>query len=226
MPLLKSSHSDWVLHLAYNLTRLQGNCRTIQIAVERASKVVFALKTYARYDHAGEPKLSSLPDTLNTVVELYRNLIKQGVEVIRDFHDVPSIWCFPDELIQVWTNLIHNAIQAMNGEGTLRLSIHPVDNNVQVSIADSGCGIPPELQEKIFEPFFTTKPMGEGSGLGLDIAKKIIDKHQGNMTVQSKLGETIFKVILPIDALLQQTTGISKPLASQSTVMRDRGAAS
>jgi signal transduction histidine kinase len=225
IPFLKSPHSEWVLHLAYNLTRLQGNCRTIQIAVERASKVVFALKTYARYDYAGEPKLSSLPETLNTVIELYRNLIKQGVEVIRDFHDVPSIWCFPDELIQVWTNLIHNAIQAMNGAGILRLSIHTVDSNVQVLIADSGCGIPPELQAKIFEPFFTTKPMGEGSGLGLDIVKKIIDKHRGNMTVQSKLGETIFKVTLPIDALLQPTTG-TKPLASQSTVMRGRGATS
>jgi signal transduction histidine kinase len=183
MPLLKSRHADWVLHLAYNLTRLQGNCRTIRIAVERASKVVFALKTYARYDHTGEPQLSSLPETLNTVIELYHNLLRHGIEVIQDFHDVPSIWCFPDELIQVWTNLVHNAIQAMNGMGTLRLDIYTADNTVQVSITDSGCGIPLELQAKIFEPFFTTKPMGEGSGLGLDILKKIVEKHQGTLTV-------------------------------------------
>jgi signal transduction histidine kinase len=223
MPLLKLPHADWILSLAYNLTRLQGNCRTIQIAVERASKVVFALKTYARYDHTGEPQLSSLPETLNTVIELYHNLLKHGIEVIQNFHDVPPILCFPDELIQVWTNLIHNAIQAMNGVGTLRVNVHAVDNTVQVLIADSGCGIPPELQAKIFEPFFTTKPMGEGSGLGLDIVKKIIDKHKGQLTVQSKPGETTFRVILPINALqLHQSTSASEPL-SQLTVMHGRG---
>jgi signal transduction histidine kinase len=218
MPLLKSPHAEWVLHLAYNLTRLQGNCRTIQLAVERASKVVFALKTYARYDYSGEPQLSSLPETLNTVIELYHNLLKHGVEVIRDFDNVPPIWCFPDELIQVWTNLIHNAIQAMNGMGTLRLNVHTVYNTVQVSIIDSGCGIPLELQAKIFEPFFTTKPIGEGSGLGLDIVKKIIEKHQGNLAVQSKIGETIFRVTLPINELQPQQRMTSGPLVSASTV--------
>lgn len=227
MPLLKSPHADWVLHLAYNLTRLQGNCHTIRIAVERASKVVFALKTYARYDHAGEPQLSSLPETLNTVIELYHNLLKHGIEVVQNFRDVPSIWCFPDELIQVWTNLVHNAIQAMNGMGTLRLDIHTVDNTVQVSITDSGCGIPPELQAKIFEPFFTTKPVGEGSGLGLDIVKKIVEKHQGTLTVQSKFGETTFKVILPIDALQPyRNTSMSGPPLTQSTVARIQGGTS
>jgi signal transduction histidine kinase len=222
LPLLKSSHAEWILHLAYNLTRLQGNCRTIQTAVERASKVVFALKTYARYNHSGEPQLSSLPDTLNTVIELYHNLIKHGIEIVRDFHDIPAIWCFPDELIQVWTNLIHNAIQAMGGMGTLRLSIGTVDNTVpdtvQVSITDSGCGIPQELQAKIFEPFFTTKPMGEGSGLGLDIVKKIIEKHKGSLTVQSKTGETTFRVQLPINVLQPSQTALnSRHFDSQST---------
>ncbi len=227
MPLLKSPHADWVLHLAYNLTRLQGNCRTIQIAVERASKVVFALKTYARYDYTGEPQLSSLPETLNTVIELYRNLLKHGIEVVQDFDDVLPIWCFPDELIQVWTNLIHNAIQAMNGMGTLSLKVRAVDNTVQVSITDSGCGIPLELQAKIFEPFFTTKPMGEGSGLGLDIVKKIVEKHQGSLTVQSKSGETTFSVTLPIDALQpHRSTSTSNPLVPQPTTARIHGGTS
>jgi signal transduction histidine kinase len=201
LPLLQSPHADWILDLAYNLTRLQSNSDTIQTAVERASKVVFALKTYARYDHSGEPQLSSLPTTLNTVLDLYHNQLKQGIEVIREFQDIPAIWCFPDELIQVWTNLIHNAIQAMGGMGTLKLSIRAIENTVWVAIADSGCGIPPELQAKIFDPFFTTKPMGEGSGLGLDIVKKIVEKHRGHLSVQSKPGETIFQVQLPINTL-------------------------
>jgi signal transduction histidine kinase len=224
IPLLESPHAQWILHLAYNLTRLQGNGRTIQMAVERASKVVFALKTYARYDHSGEPQLSSLPETLNTVIELYHNSLKHGIEVIRDFQDSPPIWCFPDELIQVWTNLIHNAIQAMNGMGILRLSIHLLEGTVQVLIADSGCGIPPELQAKIFEPFFTTKPMGEGSGLGLDIVKKIVEKHQGSLTVQSQPGETTFKVILPINALQPHSDRLhSMPMGSQLSVAHGRG---
>jgi signal transduction histidine kinase len=224
IPLLKSPHAQWILQLAYNLTRLQGNSRTIQMAVERASKVVFALKTYARYDHSGEPRLSDLPETLNTVIELYHNSLKHGIEVIRDFQDSPQIWCFPDELIQVWTNLIHNAIQAMNGMGILKLSIHILEGTVQVLIADSGCGIPPELQAKIFEPFFTTKPMGEGSGLGLDIVKKIVEKHQGTLTVQSQPGQTTFKVLLPINALQPNPTSlITKPIVSQLSVSPARG---
>ncbi len=224
IPLLKSPHAQWILQLAYNLTRLQGNSRTIQMAVERASKVVFALKTYARYDHSGEPRLSDLPETLNTVIELYHNSLKHGIEVIRDFQDSPQIWCFPDELIQVWTNLIHNAIQAMNGMGILRLSIHILEGTVQVLIADSGCGIPPELQTRIFEPFFTTKPAGEGSGLGLDIVKKIVEKHQGTLTVQSQPGQTTFKVLLPINALQPTPTSlITKPMVSQLSVSPARG---
>jgi signal transduction histidine kinase len=201
IPLLKSSHAEWLLQLAYNITRLQGNSQTIQMATERASKVVFALKTYARYDHSDEPQLSSLPETLYTVLDLYHNQLKQGIDIQIDIQEIPSLWCFPDELIQVWTNLIYNAIQAMAGVGTLRLSICRIDNDIQVAITDSGCGIPQHLQTKIFEPFFTTKPMGEGSGLGLDIVKKIVEKHRGMITVQSQPGATTFQVTLPINAL-------------------------
>jgi signal transduction histidine kinase len=151
------------------------------------------------------------------VLDLYHNQLKQGIEVIRDFQDIPPIWCFPDELIQVWTNLIYNAIQAMGGVGTLKLSMWTINTTVWVSITDSGCGIPPELQAKIFEPFFTTKPMGEGSGLGLDIVKKIVEKHHGSLTVQSKPGETTFQVRLSINALQPpQKTESPRELALQS----------
>jgi signal transduction histidine kinase len=104
------------------------------------------------------------------------------------------------------------------------LSIHILEGTVQVLIADSGCGIPPELQAKIFEPFFTTKPMGEGSGLGLDIVKKIVEKHQGTLTVQSQPGQTTFKVLLPINALQPNPTSlITKPIVSQLSVSPARG---
>ncbi|NJL66773.1 MAG: GHKL domain-containing protein [Oscillatoriales cyanobacterium RU_3_3] len=99
--------------------------------------------------------------------------------------------------MQVWTNLIYNAIQAMRDRGTLTINVSDRGDLVVVEVTDSGCGIPPEIKNKIFEPFFTTKPAGEGSGLGLDIVKKIVDKHRGQIEVESEPGLTAFRVLLP-----------------------------
>jgi two-component system NtrC family sensor kinase len=122
------------------------------------------------------------------------------VEVVRNYgNDLPSVLCYPDELNQVWTNLLHNALQAMGNKGVLKIDVKPEDNAISVSITDSGQGIPPEIMPRIFEPFFTTKPPGEGSGLGLDIVHKIIEKHQGKMQVESVPGQTKFTVLLPIE---------------------------
>jgi len=200
LPLLKSPEVDWILQLTYNLTRLLGNNRTILTAVERAAKVVFALKSYARYDQSGEKQLVQVSEGLETVLEIYRNQLKHDIEVIRNYQPLPAIWCYPDELIQVWTNLIHNGIQAIKEKGQIAIATCQQDNWVKVEIADSGCGIPPEVRAKIFEPFFTTKPAGEGSGLGLHISQKIIHKHQGKIEVESQPGQTRFSVWLPLDS--------------------------
>jgi signal transduction histidine kinase/CBS domain-containing protein len=199
LPLLINTHRDWILKLAYNLTRLFSNSNNILLAVERASKIVFALKNYARYDSSESKQLVSITEGIETVLDLYHNQLKQGIEVIRDYQPIPLIWCYPDELIQVWTNLIHNAIQAMGRAGLLKLQVFPEDNHVMVQVIDSGSGIAPEIQERIFEPFFTTKPPGEGSGLGLDIVKKILEKHEGKITVKSQPGNTSFSICLPLD---------------------------
>lgn len=198
LPLLKNSETEWLLSVVYNLSRLQTNNQTIIQAVERASKVIFALKRYARYDQSEEKQYFQLSDGIETILELYHNQLKQGIAVLRSYQAVPLIEGYPDELNQVWTNLIYNAIQAMAGKGTLSLSIFPQDNDVVVEVGDTGCGIPAEIQDKIFEPFFTTKPVGEGSGLGLDIVQKIIDKHQGKIKVMSQPQQTIFQVYLPM----------------------------
>ena len=197
LPLFKEQNNDELLAAAYNLSRLQINGRNIITAVERASKVVFALKSYARYDQSGEQQLVQITEGIETILELYHNQLKQGIEIIRTYQELPPIWCYPDELNQVWTNLIHNAIQAMNGKGTLEIGVSQQDGNVEVTVTDSGSGIAPEILDKIFDPFFTTKPPGEGSGLGLDIVRKIIDKHQGTMNVESRPGRTQFMVCLP-----------------------------
>ncbi|AFZ35527.1 multi-sensor signal transduction histidine kinase [Stanieria cyanosphaera PCC 7437] len=195
--LLKQDNSEFILQLAYNLARLPNNSRAIKTAVERVTKIVAALKNYARYDNSNQQYQVQIIEGLENALELFHNKLKQNIEVIRDYQPIPPIWCFPDELIQVWTNLIHNAIQAIKKQGILTISTFEEANGIKVRITDSGTGIAPEIQAKIFDPFFTTKPIGEGNGLGLYICKKIIDKHQGQIEIDTQPGQTIFTVWLP-----------------------------
>jgi signal transduction histidine kinase len=197
--LLQSEQNEAIMHMAYKLTGLQRSTDNIDLAASRAAKVVFALKNYARIGNADEKVLSSISDGIETVLTLYYNQIKQGVEVTKIFDDVPKILCYPDELNQVWTNILHNAIYAMELKGNLDIRIIEQGNYIVVSITDSGGGIPKEIQDEIFKPFFSTKPSGEGSGMGLDIVKRIIEKHNGKIDVESKPGKTSFRVFLPID---------------------------
>ena len=200
LQLLKDPDADIIVQLAYNLNRLQGNSQNTVAAVEQASKVLFALKTYAHQDQSGEKKEVQITEGIETVLELYRNQLKHGVEVIRSYETLPPISCYPDELIQVWTNLIHNAVQAMQGKGRLEICAFEREGQAIVRVTDSGSGIPPEIQSKIFQPFFTTKPAGEGSGLGLDIVCKILEKHHGKIEVESVPGKTTFTVSIPIES--------------------------
>lgn len=209
--LLNDANVELILQLIYDLTRLKSNNLNITNAVDKAAKVVFALRKYAHYDHSGKKVTSQIIDGIETVLELYHNQLKQGIEVIRDYAEIPKIFCYPDELNQVWTNLIHNAVQAMDNQGILEIKVYldliEFKNSliktpsVVVSITDNGTGILPEIQSRIFEPFFTTKISGQGSGLGLDISKKIVEKHQGEIHVESQPGKTSFKVFLPKESV-------------------------
>jgi signal transduction histidine kinase len=199
LPLLQHPHRDWLLALAYDLTRLRGNSETILDAVERASKVVFALKNYARVEHSENKQPIDVRASIESVLGLYGSQIKQGIEVEREFADLPPVSGHADELVQVWTNLIHNAVHAMDGQGRLQLGSTHHDGHVVVSVTDSGPGVPPDLQTKIFEPFFSTKQRGEGTGLGLHICRQIVAKHGGDIALDSKPGKTTFSVRLPLD---------------------------
>ncbi len=215
--LFQSEHQTLMMLIAYNLAIQYRNNQNITTAVERAAKIVFALKSYARYDPSAQQTKAVISEGIECVLTLYCNQLKYGIEIIKHYEDVPAIPCYPDELNQVWTNLIHNAIQAMEGQGTLEITVgrrpkvenssaalhdedEPISRNhyVVVQITDSGHGIPAELQVRIFEPFFTTKSSGEGSGLGLDICHRIIEKHQGKIEVESQPGKTTFSVWLPV----------------------------
>lgn len=211
---LRHPDAELLVHTAYYLAIQQHGSENIALAVERASKVVFALKNYTHYDHTGDRAEAAIIDTLETVLTLYHNQLKHGIEVVRQYEAEPVIPCYPDELNQVWTNMVHNAIQAMAGTGTLTVGVsaRPFENvppawrsdagrwdeYVVVELTDSGPGIPDEVQARMFDPFFTTKPAGEGSGLGLDICRRIVEKHQGAITVDSEPGRTTFRVALPV----------------------------
>ena len=200
-PLIQAGYSCSPLDFAYNLNRVNHNSRLIDVAVERSSRIIFSLKNYVHFDNSGEKIPTQISDGIQTVLDLYHNSTKHGIQVSHDYQTIPDILCFPDELIQVWTNLVHNAIQAMEGQGELDISVSSGrqgdQDGVVVAIQDSGPGISHEIKSKIFEPFFTTKIQGEGSGLGLGICQKTIDKHHGNIECESQPGKTIFRVFLP-----------------------------
>jgi signal transduction histidine kinase len=198
LPLLQDPDSRGILHTAYELVSVHNSAQTIVTASDRATKVVLALKSYAHHDSTGIKVQTNLIDGIETALTLYHNQLKHGVEVIRQYNDLPTILAFPDDLNQVWTNLIQNALQAMNYKGTLTIATTLLSETLQVQITDTGSGIPLDLQAKIFEPFFTTKAMGEGSGLGLSIARRNVDKHGGAIAVESVPGKTTFMVSLPL----------------------------
>jgi signal transduction histidine kinase len=124
--------------------------------------------------------------------------LKQGIEVIRKYEPVPDLLCDPDALTQVWVNLIDNAIYAIDKTGTLEIAIAQQAGKVIVEITNSGAEIPDEIMSRLFEPFFTTKPRGEGSGLGLDIVRQILRKHDGDIQVSSQNEQVTFSVIIPL----------------------------
>jgi signal transduction histidine kinase len=170
----------------------------IEDATTRVSTLVGAAKQYSQLDRAPF-QVVDVHDLLSSTLLMMSAKLK-GIKIVKNYDkSLPKIPAYASELNQVWTNLIDNAAQAMHGEGTLTIRTARDDGNVLVEIGDTGPGIPKEIQERIFEPFFSTKPVGEGTGLGLDIAWRIVvKKHHGDLRVESVPGDTRFQVRLPI----------------------------
>lgn len=168
------------------------------LAVERASKMTFALKNFVRFEISKNPIQVNVKENIETVLTLYQNQFKKNVTLVKEFNEIPFIEGYPEELLHLWTNLIYNALQAMSFQGKLIIQTKYEDENVIITVEDNGPGIPETIQDRIFEPFFTTKPLGEGSGLGLDISRKIVERHFGSIQFETKPGRTIFKIVLPI----------------------------
>ncbi len=203
--LLQSNHSEEfkkeIFETIFRISTIIRSNKTIKEATNRAAKTVVALKNFVRKDYTQEKVEVNLNETIETTLTLYHNQIKQGIDLNCTLVEVPSFLGYPDELMQVWTNLIHNATQAMKNKGKLIISSQLKDDEkvVLISMQDTGEGIPKKIQDKIFDAFFTTKSAGQGSGLGLDITKKIIEKHNGKIWFETQEGiGTTFFVELPL----------------------------
>ena len=173
----------------------------IEDSTTRISTLVGAAKQYSQLDRAPF-QVVDVHELLDSTLMMLSGKIPPGIAVVKDyFPALPSIPAYAAELNQVWTNLIDNAVSAMNGTGTLTVRTGLDRGQVFVEFGDTGPGVPPEIKDRIFEPFFTTKPVGQGTGLGLDISWRIVvNKHHGDLSLQSSPGDTRFRVRLPITA--------------------------
>jgi len=186
---------EWVastLAAATLLSELKDSSR-------RISELVAAIKSYSQMDRASVQHIN-VTDGLESTLLMLGYKLRDGVTVLRDYSpDVPRIQAYPGELNQVWTNLIDNAIDAMDGRGALRLSTRAEGNDVVIEIGDTGPGMPPQVAARAFEAFYTTKDVGKGTGLGLDIAQRIVvERHGGTIAIDSRPGETVLRVRLPV----------------------------
>ncbi len=189
----------WIVKLLSHIHETHNILAEIGQGTGRIIEIVKALKSYTYLDQA-PMQCIDIHDGLNDTLIMLRSKLKAGIQVKREYAaDLPQIDAFGSELNQVWTNLIDNAIDAMEGQGNLTLRTYSQTNWVVVEIEDNGPGIPHTIQSKIFDPFFTTKPLGKGTGLGLNISYNIIvQKHKGTITVLSNPGKTCFTIKLPI----------------------------
>jgi len=175
--------------------------REIEGGSARISELVGAIKTYTHMDKATSKKVDVHAGLNSTLIMLGHKLKKGDVEVVRDYEkDLPHVCGHAGELNQVWTNLIDNAIDAVDGRGRITVRTASENGRVLVEVSDDGPGIPDDVRERIFEPFYTTKDVGEGTGLGLDISYRVIvEDHKGDIRVLSEPGDTRFQVRLPVD---------------------------
>ena len=188
---------EWVAStfaLATLLTEVKESTR-------RISELVAAVRSYSQMDRASMQRVD-VTDGLESTLVMMRHKLRDGVEVRRDYGvDVPEVEAYAGELNQVWTNLVDNAVDAMEGAGTLRVSTRAAGERVVVEIADTGPGMPAAVRERAFEAFYTTKDVGRGTGLGLDIARRIVvDRHGGSIDIDSTPQGTVMRVQIPVRA--------------------------
>ena len=186
---------EWVastLSIAALLSEMKESTR-------RISELVAAIKSYSQMDRASMQQID-VTDGIESALVMLGHKLSSSITVVRDYSaSVPRIGAYPGELNQVWTNLIDNALDAMNGAGTLRLATRAEQDHVIVEVGDTGPGMAPQVESRAFDAFYTTKDAGKGTGLGLDIARRtVMERHGGIITIDSRPGQTVLQVRLPV----------------------------
>jgi signal transduction histidine kinase len=181
----------------------------VKESTRRISELVSAVRSYTQMDRASMQHVA-VTDGLDSTLTMLADRLR-GVTVVRDYgSDVPMIDAYAGELNQVWTNVIDNAVDAMGGAGRLRITTRVEADDVVIEIGDTGPGMAPEVAARAFEAFYTTKDVGQGTGLGLDIARRIVmERHGGTIMIDSQPGETILRVRLPVRRANRDRTAAS-----------------
>ncbi|MER7506290.1 ATP-binding protein [Nonomuraea pusilla] len=192
-------HTPAALHWLAEAVEISQMLSEVTEATERITTLIRSAKQYSQMDRAPF-QMSDVHELLDSTVTIFRGKIPPGVSIVTDYdRTLPPIPCYAGELNQVWTNLVHNALDAMGEEGTLTIRTAHDEDEAIVEIGDTGPGVPDAIKERIFEPFFTTKSVGKGTGLGLDISYRIVaGRHGGEIKVRSVPGDTWFEVRLPL----------------------------
>jgi len=202
--LADESMAEAVLQLAVEVGRMRRQFLTIDQAAERVRRIVTSLTNYVhRRPESSKPTPTDLAANVDIVLSLYEYYFRQGVELVREYDDVPLVPGFPENLIQVWTNILMNALHAVKSNApdrrpVIKINIAVKEDWIEVRISNNGPPIADGIVERIFEPLFTTKAKEEGTGLGLSISSKIVEQHAGLISVSSDEEWTSFSVLLPI----------------------------
>ena len=171
---------------------------TIKNGTNRTTEIVRGLRTFSRLDE-DILKMADMHEGLDSTLILLHNKYKNRIEIVKNYGNLPLIECYPGQLNQVFMNILSNAVDAIDDKGTITLKTSISKGIIQISIKDTGPGIPENIREKIFDPFYTTKGVGKGTGLGLSISQSIIEKHKGNISVKSETGKgTEFIISIPV----------------------------
>lgn len=199
LPILQQTNYQELLKAIYHFSSIRGDSQNIQESVEKIARVVYALGEVSPKDIVKAKEEYFVVQNLQSIIQDYRENLSDKVQIEESLDNEVTIEANPEEMNQVWVNLMKNAVQAVDYHGKIQVSMKQNSKNVFVTIKDDGKGIPINVQPKIFEPFFTTKTLGEGSGLGLYLVKKIIEDHQGVISFDSKAGKgSTFEVYFPV----------------------------
>jgi signal transduction histidine kinase len=197
LPLLRSAESDFVLSVANGIADVLSGTANINTAAAKIGRIVLSLKQLSGGDRTTAMFESPVYRSIESAIVTLESRLQQ-VDVVRNYQDVAPLRCDPEALQQVWIHLLSNALYACNHQGVIMIGLRALNNQLQVQIVDFGCGIAADIQDRIFEPFFTTRASGEGGGMGLSIAKRVVEQHQGTLRVQSESGQgTTVLVTLP-----------------------------